>query len=251
MSKIIHTLNRSDNIIIYEYEKTNIYIIENILDIKICDALKKIIDTVKLLKTIHSPGNNVECNVTSIGDLLKLNDEMYYHFTTDQNEYRDILDNIKLKNSLYTNKLNGLKIESIHAMNEIINNILIKIKELMKTINPRISFNQHTGYLLRKVYGETRLHIDNISEVYDSTINFIKENKKGDHLFIRNASLIFALNDDYDGGIFNFPYYDISVKLKKGSVIIFPPYWTHEHSVSSVENNTFRYTLSTWACSKV
>lgn len=251
MKSIIHNINISDKIVIKEYEKSNIYIIENILDANTCDAMKSIIDTVKLMKITHSSGNNVECNVESIEHLLKLNDEMYYEFTTDPDKHIELLNKIKLQNSYYTNELNGLTSDAIQGINEKMNKAVVKIQELMKSVNNRISFDQNSGYLLRKVYGETRSHIDNITEVYDTTINFIKQNKKGDQLFVRSASIIFTLNDDYDGGIFNFPYYDISVKLKKGSVIIFPPYWTHEHSVSSVENNTYRYTVSTWACMKI
>jgi predicted 2-oxoglutarate/Fe(II)-dependent dioxygenase YbiX len=60
-----------------------------------------------------------------------------------------------------------------------------------------------------------------------------------------------TLNDDYEGGQFIFPYYDITVKLKKGSVLIFPPFWTHEHSTNELENNTFRYTITTWNCDRI
>ena len=84
-----------------------------------------------------------------------------------------------------------------------------------------------------------------------SNINFIKDNKKGEYAMVRNASIVFTLNDDYEGGIFHFPYYNVNVRLKKGSVIIFPPYWTHEHEVSELTNNTYRYTISTWSCMKL
>ena len=59
-------------------------------------------------------------------------------------------------------------------------------------------------------------------------------------------SIIIALNDDYEGGIFHFPYQDFNVKLKKGQLIAFPPYWTHLHGVESPANGTFRYTINTW-----
>mgnify|MGYP003968137707 CR=1 FL=1 len=57
---------------------------------------------------------------------------------------------------------------------------------------------------------------------------------------------IVMLNDDYEGGIFHFPNQKISVKLKKGQLIAFPPYWTHLHGVEAVINNTYRYTINTW-----
>jgi hypothetical protein len=45
--------------------------------------------------------------------------------------------------------------------------------------------------------------------------------------------------------------YNISLKMKKGSVIIFPPYWTHLHEVSNLENNTYRYTINTWTLENI
>ena len=59
-------------------------------------------------------------------------------------------------------------------------------------------------------------------------------------------ALIIALNSDYDGGEFNFPFQNFKTKLKQGEVIIFPAAHTHPHEVSSPENGTLRYTINTW-----
>ena len=245
-------LHKLENFNVIEYEKSNIYIIENILEDTFCEELIDLINKLPLKKIVHSIGNNVECNIAYVDEIMKENGELYYEFSTDTNKYKEIIETLKTQPSLiYTNKLNGINPETIKVYNEKINEVMQKIEDTMKNINSRIDLNQNSGYMLRKIYGKTRLHIDNISEIYDSNINFIKGNKKGEYKMIRSASIIFGLNDDYDGGIYNFPYYDISIKLKKGSVIIFPPYWTHEHQVSSVENGTYRYTLSTWSCMKV
>lgn len=240
-----------ENKTIIEYEKSNIYIIEDILEQLFCDELREIIDILPSTKIVHSKGNNVECNISIMDALLDINDELYYEFSTDTHKYNELLQNIQNKKLIYTNKLNGLMVNSIKQYHSKINDIMVNIQTIMKEVNPRIIFDHNSGYILRKIYGSTRLHIDNISELYDSNINFIKNNKKGDYRMVRSASIIFGLNDDYDGGLYNFPYYDITLKLKKGSVIIFPPYWTHEHQVFAVENNTFRYTLSTWSCMNI
>lgn len=248
MIQKVHNVN---GITIIEYEKSNIYIIENILEVEFCDELKKIINILPLTKIAHSDGNNVECNITDIIELIKLNDELFYSFTTDTIKYNEILDNIKLKKTIYTNQFNGITKDILQKYKCDIDIIMEKIGNIMKDINKYILFNCFSGFLLRKIYGKTRLHIDNIGQVYQSNLNFIKENKKDDYKMVRNSSIIFGLNDDYDGGLYNFPYYDITFKLKKGSVVIFPPYWTHEHQVYEVENNTYRYTLSTWSCMKI
>jgi len=248
MTQIQHII---ENKTIIEYEKSNIYIIEDILEDSFCNELRQLIDTLPLTKIVHSIGNNVECNISHMDDLLNINDELYYEFSTDTNKYNELLQNIQNKKSIYTNKLNGLLVKTMKEYHSKINDIMINIKTIMKEVNPLINFEHNSGYALRKIYGRTRKHIDNISEIHDSNINFIKNNKKGDYRMVRSASIIFGLNDDYDGGMYNFPYYDVTLKLKKGSVIIFPPYWTHQHEVFAVENNTFRYTLSTWSCMNI
>lgn len=131
------------------------------------------------------------------------------------------------------------------------------IKNIMNTINKRIKLNLNSGFILRKIYGPTRLHSDGISSniTGKSNIAFIDTTNNWcsnmDNLYIRTAGLVFQLNDDYAGGLFRFPKYNIEIKLEKGSVIIFPPYWTHQHDTSELENNSYRYTVTTWACESV
>jgi predicted 2-oxoglutarate/Fe(II)-dependent dioxygenase YbiX len=62
----------------------------------------------------------------------------------------------------------------------------------------------------------------------------------------REMSMIAAINDDYDGGEICFPDQNFEIKLKKGQVLLFPPYWTHPHRTNKPKNGTFRYTITTW-----
>ena len=102
-----------------------------------------------------------------------------------------------------------------------------------------ITCSGDSGYNLRKIYGPTRLHKDGINiEPIDNRYIPIKK--------IRNMSIIIALNDDYEGGEFYFPTQDFKIKLKKGQIIAFPPYWTHPHMVDSPTDGTYRYTINTW-----
>lgn len=84
---------------------------------------------------------------------------------------------------------------------------------------------------LRKIYGNTRLHVDHINGMYGPS---------------RCLSIIIALNGDYEGGEFVFPVQGRKIKLKQGQLIAFPPYWTHPHYTNDLENATFRYTVNTW-----
>lgn len=120
---------------------------------------------------------------------------------------------------------------------------------IFKIINPLCKIFQNEfgipcssdgGYTLRKIVGETRMHADGVSN--DSNVNLYNKNN------IRQMSVIIALNDDYDDGEFVFTEQCVRIKLKKGQLIAFPPYWTHPHKVETPMNDTVRYTINTWLC---
>jgi hypothetical protein len=82
-----------------------------------------------------------------------------------------------------------------------------------------------------------------------------KENEDGSLQIseIRNYDLstIIYINDNFDGGNTYFTQHDISIKPKKGSVLIFPGDRHYIHGVSEVTNGT-RYTLPKfWTVSKM
>tara|TARA_Y100000816_G_C26099390_1_gene582356 strand:- start:707 stop:1342 length:636 start_codon:yes stop_codon:yes gene_type:complete len=83
--------------------------------------------------------------------------------------------------------------------------------------------------ILRKIIDKTIPHCDGIP----------------DQRNIRELTCIIALNQDYENGEFNFPDYNTEIKLERGDVLLFPPYWTHLHSVNKPEHN-FRYTITFW-----
>ena len=60
----------------------------------------------------------------------------------------------------------------------------------------------------------------------------------GEELYM---SSIIPLNDSYNGGVVRFPEDDVSIKLKKGSMMLFPSHG-HVHEVTEVTSGT-RYTL--------
>jgi predicted 2-oxoglutarate/Fe(II)-dependent dioxygenase YbiX len=96
--------------------------------------------------------------------------------------------------------------------------------------------NAITDVQYRKIYGATKLHTDTDGSRMDMN----------DVLASRTLSVIIALNDDYEGGELIFPLQNYKIKLKKGQLIAFPPYWTHPHYTNEPENDTFRYTINTW-----
>ena len=230
---------------IIEYDKCNVYIIENIVDENFCNEIIKFIKTLPLKKIKYEEYNNVECFIACSNELLTKNDDFYYEFPS-QNENQISL--ISKQFPIINNQLNGITNQELRRQIDNINEKMIIISKIMNEINSKICFEYTTGYNFRKIYGKTKTHIDGILEIIKSDVNFIyKENSIETYNMIRNASIIFALNDDYHGGEFHFPYHNIYVRMKKGSVIIFPPYWTHPHEVSALENDTYRYTINTWS----
>ena len=117
----------------------------------------------------------------------------------------------------------------------IIGNILTKFIH----IHPAFKGIQDDGYTLRKVHGGTKLHVDGVH----STAGGFKK-------FVRSLSIIIVLNDDYDGGVFCFPNQGLKFRVQKGQAILFPPYWTHPHSVTSVGEGQSRYAINTWILEK-
>ena len=85
-------------------------------------------------------------------------------------------------------------------------------------------------FTLREHYGGTVIHTDGILN---------------DDSQRRILSIIIALSDDYDGGVFNFPKQSCQVKLKKGEAITFPPNYFYPHEVSPPSNGE-RYTINLW-----
>lgn len=114
-----------------------------------------------------------------------------------------------------------------------------KIINKMTEIHDIFKSVQDDGYTLRKIFGGTKLHCDGIKSKVGGFTNFV-----------RCLSIIIVLNDEYDGGVFCFPNQELKFRVQKGQAVMFPPYWTHPHSVTSVGQGQARYTINTWILEK-
>jgi len=191
-----------------------------------------------IIQTKKIPSNHIfiiENNELINNDLC---DELINYINTTNNFNIEKWDFEKNVNCKYVN-VNDIKETEIKE--KIDNNIYKIIKYLINYLNKEYNIvcSGDSGYCLRKIHGPTRLHKDgiNVGRIDNRYIPIKK---------IRNMSVIIALNDDYEGGEFYFPIQDFTVKLKKGQIIAFPPYWTHPHMVNEPTNETYRYTINTW-----
>ena len=137
----------------------------------------------------------------------------------------------------YINIVDNKTNNYILLLDDFIKNKIVDVIKLV--ISKNIFFKSivcDNGYTLRQIHGGTLLHTDGI----------LDKSRGNAHSRPRLLSIIVNLNDDYDGGEFNFPIQNVKVKLKVGEIICFPPYWTHPHEVSSVLSGQYRYTINTW-----
>tara|TARA_Y100000389_G_C17450864_1_gene514695 strand:- start:1512 stop:2096 length:585 start_codon:yes stop_codon:yes gene_type:complete len=61
----------------------------------------------------------------------------------------------------------------------------------------------------------------------------------------RDYSVIFYLNDDYEGGEIYFPDHDIEISPKKGMAVVFPSNGDYNHGVKEIKNSQ-RFTIPVW-----
>lgn len=96
-------------------------------------------------------------------------------------------------------------------------------------IHPKAQINRDTGYqLLRYETGQ----------FYSQHIDFYEK-------YPRSLSCSFALNDGYEGGEFAFFDREKTVKLAKGSAIVFPSNFMFPHEILPVTSGV-RYSVVTW-----
>jgi len=182
-------------------------------------------DNIYIVKNVFEPG---KCN--EIITFIKENKVLH--------KYNEVIQNINNVECTFININENITNKYLLELDEFIKNKIPDILKLIISKNFFFKKNVHdNGYTLREISGGTLLHTDGI---------FNNNNKNYGHSRPRLLSIIVNLNDDYDGGEFNFPKQDVKVKLKIGDIICFPPYWTHPHEVSPVLSGQYRYTVNTW-----
>jgi len=152
------------------------------------------------------------------------------------------MDTMNYKKLTFTDR-NNVECYNVENPSDLsIKNDVIEIfTKIIKTMNniPFIYSDSFSFFQLRKVYGMTREHADDVfGEIITHPIDnaLIKTT--------RTITMVISLNDDFEGGVYHFPLQNVSIKAKKGRCLIFPPFWTHPHSVSKINKN--RYILSSW-----
>ena len=61
----------------------------------------------------------------------------------------------------------------------------------------------------------------------------------------RQLVAIWYLNDVEQGGETDFYHQQLSIKPTKGKLVLFPPFWTHQHRAAEIEKGV-KYIATTW-----
>jgi hypothetical protein len=82
---------------------------------------------------------------------------------------------------------------------------------------------------------------------YYEAFNFVKYEGAGKHFnihadhgpaYVTTVSVVAYLNDDYEGGEIRFPRFDLTIKPKRGDVIVFPSTYVYEHASLPMKSGT-------------
>jgi hypothetical protein len=256
VAPFVDTVHFSEGCTVHEYNYANIYLVENFLDDELCDELVRLYNCLPTRKNLYGPGNNVECFSTTLSDWFNVDDAFFYEFDLSEVGSRQLFDKVKRKEVPYNNNLNGTTHAELYKVNAQLMNMSKRLKRMFKPIQHKICFAYPSGFILRKIFGPTRLHIDGLT--LDKAFNkqhlrVAPEDRfvNMDSPFVRNCTAVFTLSDHHEGGDFCFPNCRLSLKLTKGSLLLFPPYWTHPHYTTELLNNTYRYTMTCWYGARV
>jgi hypothetical protein len=139
--------------------------------------------------------------------------------------------------------LNDKKDEFTIERIQWVTRILLEIQDKVRTIadmvreNLGLTIYGDPGYVFQRIEGNGSLCIDGVKP---SAL------KEIDHDKIRCLTVIAALNDFDSKTDLYFPKQDVSIKLKKGEFVVFPPYWTHPYKIRTDDPQKMTYILKTW-----
>jgi len=105
--------------------------------------------------------------------------------------------------------------------------------------NKNLVFSQ---FQLRKMYGPTRAHSDNIDPIL-YTMDTSEQ-----VVYTRIATMILVMNETND--TLHFPFQNRTVPMHKGSVLLFLPFWNYKHYSSMADSQNPRFCLQFWLMEK-
>jgi hypothetical protein len=129
--------------------------------------------------------------------------------------------------------------------NNLINEVTKTIREYFDKYKNEINYNGGSGSLnfCNLLESPNLLKYNNNADLPEH-FNLHSDNWSIDSS-TRQVSVILYLNDVEDGGETDFPYYNLSIKPKKGTLLMFPSFFNYSHLANQPKSNC-KYVIVTW-----
>lgn len=120
-------------------------------------------------------------------------------------------------------------------------------------LGPRNSENEKLYDIHESIFRSIKTCVDDYGRYWGVGINsyeafnFVKYDGPGTHFkihadhgptYVTTVSIVAYLNDDYEGGEIYFPRFDLTVKPKRGDIIVFPSTYIYEHASQDMISGT-------------
>ncbi len=139
-----------------------------------------------------------------------------------------LVENMIHKDKFFVESCNGKLREVVEVLTAFVHSNIVPV------VYP-ISMPIFSPIEVRKMLGPTQNHSDNISP-------FLVKKVAKSLVAYRVVTIIMTISSSSE--ILFFPKQEISIKLKQGSVVIFPPYWMFEHQTLGEKRH--RISITTW-----
>lgn len=156
-------------------------------------------------------------------------------FQTAGIEIAKVETQVRSNELLYLGENNSL----LQSTNQILLNRIYLIQEALYQ-NYRVKFSQiETCSILRYHTGQFyKRHVDNL-------LLASRRDEVSQGVLTRDVSIVGYLNDDFGGGETFFDRQNLKVLPQKGSVLVFPSYYTHPHQSLPVTKGC-KYAFTSW-----
>lgn len=146
----------------------------------------------------------------------------------------------------------GAKVTESDTVLETARNCL-DFKISTKNLGPKNSQNELLYDMHQQIFNSIKPLTDDygaywgVGIQYFEAFNFVKYQEHGTHFkihadhgpaYVATVSIVAYLNDDYEGGEIYFPRFNLTIKPKKGDVVVFPSTYIYEHASNDMISGT-------------
>jgi len=133
------------------------------------------------------------------------------------------------------------KTKILHLPNDVVNNLYNSIFLIHEQLFKK-KYNSKLKNIERPLF--LKYEVDDHYDVHNDCENF-NENNQIERVCDRDLTVLFYLNNDYDGGELELTNLQLTIKPKAGMMIAFPSYIEFSHKVHPIKNGT-RYNIVSW-----